>query len=131
MEDLKNTVKETTQKETTQQEKLFTQEDVNRIVGERLARERKGIENEPNPKELELQQREAKLYIREVAQENDLPQDVVGNLEGLDKKTIDIIVKIIAPYIQKSKEPILNPTIRTQGAKGIDDSIRTAMGLKG
>ena len=66
MEDKKNTVQGTNE-----QEKLFTQEDVNRIVGERLARERKGseaAEQEVSPKELELQQREASLYVREVAQ---------------------------------------------------------------
>ena len=127
MEDKKNTVQGTNE-----QEKLFTQEDVNRIVGERLARERKGseaAEQEVSPKELELQQREASLYVREVAQKNDLPQDIVESLEGLDKKTIDIIVKITAPYIQRSKEPILNPTSTTRGIES--DSIRAAMGLKG
>lgn len=47
-------------------EKMFTQEDVNRIVAERLARERaKGQPPEPDQREQELSQREAVLECRD------------------------------------------------------------------
>ena len=107
-------------------EKLFTQAEVDKIIGERLARERK----EPDPKEIELQTRERDLYIRELVADKKLPQDAAETLKGLDKETVDKLIKIISPYLEKAKEPILNPTGPTNDGAGVD-AIREAMGLKG
>lgn len=112
-----------------QGEKLFTQEDVNRIVGERLARAKS--QNEPESKERELQQKENELFIKEIVLEKKLPQDIADTLKGLDKDKINSIIEVISPYIQKTKEPILNPTGKTGGTGGNSDPIRAAMGLKG
>ena len=50
--------------------------------------------------------------------------------ETQDKETIDKCLKIIAPYAQKMKEPILNAVGPTGGSGLRDDAIRRAMGLK-
>lgn len=107
-------------------EKLFTQAEVDKIIGERLARERK----EPDPKELELKAREQDLYIRELIADKKLPEDAAETLKGLDKETVDKFIKILSPYLEKAKEPILNPTGHTNDGTGVD-AIREAMGLKG
>ena len=50
----------------------------------------------------------------------------------MDKVTVDKCIKIIAPYVQKLKEPILNAVGPTNnGASGTEAAqIRAAMGLK-
>lgn len=110
-------------------EKTFTQEDVNRIVSERLARERSN--QQPDARELELQQRENALYMKELVADGKVPQDIADTLKGLDKEKVNSIIEAVAPYIQKTKEPILNPTGVTGGMGGGSDPIRAAMGLKG
>ena len=54
---------EPAQQTATQGEKMFTQDDVNRIVKERLARAK--TVQEPDTRELELEKRENALYLRE------------------------------------------------------------------
>lgn len=116
------------QQENSVQGKTFTQEDVNRIVQERLARVK--ATPEPDERELELQRREADLYLREAIAKNDLPADVYEGLKGIDKETIDKCIKVFAPYILKSTEPILNPVVGPTGGYTGTDPIRRAMGLK-
>lgn len=110
-------------------EKTFTQDDVNRIVSERLARERSS--QQPDARELELQQRENALYMKELVADGKVPQDIADTLKGLDKEKVNSIIEAVAPYIQKTKEPILNPVGVTGGMGGGSDPIRAAMGLKG
>lgn len=111
-------------------ERTFTQEDVNRIVQERLARVK--MPAEPDQRELDLQKRERALYAREAVANAGLDKELADEFAGMDKETIDKCLKIIAPYAQKMKEPILNAVGPTGGkAMGSDASIRAAMGLKG
>lgn len=110
-------------------EKMFTQDDVNRIVSERLARERAG--QQADARELELQQRENGLYMKELVAGGKIPQDIADALKGLDKEKIDSLIGAVAPYIRKAEEPIMNPTGSTRGTGGGCDPIRVAMGLKG
>lgn len=113
--------------------KLFTQEDVNRIVGERLARAKaaEGAES-AKEKEAELAQREHRLYVKEQIASGAMPEGLGELFESLDKDTTDKVMEAIAPYIRKAEEPIMNPTGRIggEGAGGVD-LIRAAMGLKG
>lgn len=111
-----------------QQERLFTQEDVNRIVGERLARVK--APGEPDQRELDLQARENALYIRERVTELGLPKEMIEEFKGMDKATIDKCIKIITPYAQKMKEPFMNPVGAAGGQSAGTDEIRTVMGLK-
>ena len=109
-------------------ERTFTQEDVNRIVQQRLARVK--MPAEPDQRELDLQKRERALYAREAVANAGLDKELADEFAGMDKETIDKCLKIIAPYAQKMKEPILNAVGPTGGSGLRDDAIRRAMGLK-
>ena len=109
------------------EEKTFTQEEVNKIVQERLARVK--TSQGPSEKEIELQQRENDLYIREQIANNGLPNELYDSLKGLDKKAVDKCLSIVSPYTRKASEPVLNPVLPTGGNGGDEDKIRRAMGL--
>ncbi len=109
-----------------QEPKTFTQEEVNRIVQDRLARAK--AVTEPNERELELQQRETAVYVKERVSEMGLPKDLCDSLKELDKETADKCIQIVAPYIKKASEPICNAIGPTTGPAA--DSVRAAMGLK-
>lgn len=134
MADLQNTSTEGTQ----QSEKTFTQEDVNRIVQERLAKERsKGTGNsddEMTKRAAELDQRERKIKAREELSKNGLPDYLVDALnintdEDL-QKSMEAIIKMKGetgerPHIVGTFSPIGNA-----GAVGSpNDPIRKAFGL--
>ncbi len=127
MEENKNELN-TTQQNGGQEPKTFTQEEVNRIVQDRLARAKASAE--PNEKELELQRRETAVYVKERVAELGLPKDLCDSFKGLDKETVDKCIQIIAPFAQKAAEPIHNPVGPTGGGSGGDNAIRRAMGLK-
>lgn len=132
MEDNKTTVTQVNEGQGTSQtnERMFTQDEVNRIVQDRLARVK--VANEPDQRELDLQSRELALYARERIEENGLDKTLADELKGMDKATIDKVIKIIAPMAQRMNEPIRNAVGPTNGkAMGSDASIRAAMGLKG
>ena len=108
--------------------KTFTQEEVNRIVRERLARAKTA--QEPDARELELEKRENALYLREQIAAKELPESLLEEMQGMDKATIDKFLKILAPYTQKASEPIYNAVGATTGrADSESDAIRKAMGL--
>lgn len=132
MEDNKTTVTQANEGQGTPQtnERMFTQDEVNRIVQDRLARVK--VANEPDQRELDLQSRELALYARERIEENGLDKTLADELKGMDKATIDKVIKIIASMAQRMNEPIRNAVGPTNGkAMGSDASIRAAMGLKG
>ena len=109
--------------------KTFTQEEVNRIVQERLARAKTA--QEPDARELELEKRENAIYLREQIATHRLPDTLLEEMQGMDKATIDKCLKILAPYAKKASEPILNAVGPTAGgAQSESDAIRKAMGLK-
>lgn len=113
-----------------QEPKTFTQEEVNRIVQERLARAK--VAAEPSEKELELQQRENDIYIKErvsgMVMPDDMRTELYDSLKGLDKGTVDKCIKIIEPYARKAAEPLMLAVGPTAGDGG--DQVRAAMGLK-
>ena len=109
-------------------EKTFTQDEVNEIISKRLARAKNGTEQEA--REQELQRKENALYIREQTASGKLPKEVADKLNEADRKTVDLVVEILDPYIKKSNEPILNPVRSVMSVDGGgNDPIRAAMGL--
>ena len=59
-----------------QQGKTFTQEQVNAIVGKRLAEQKAALENEFVKKEQELNKREMSIRAKELLAEKGLPKDL-------------------------------------------------------
>ena len=87
-----------------QGEKMFTQDEVNRIVSDRLAREREKL-SQPHEDEREkaLREREQAVAVREnryrcedyLKEKNMLPQDQARFLEALDTSDFDKFQKIV------------------------------------
>lgn len=137
--------------QTSTEGKTFTQEDVNRIVQERLAKEKSnGQTGQTDTREAELDKREADIKAREqryatlsAIREAGLPDELADVIrcdsEDNLKKSLETIKKIIeerTPTEQDKKNaatmaafsftaPMHNNT------SGDSDSIRSAMGLRG
>lgn len=125
-------------------EKTFTQEDVNRIVGERLAKEKAKSSGEADlaKREQELARRELHMSAREMLSEKGLPVQLCEALNCADQKTMEesiaTIEKIFNDYkAEVSKKPLKFKGFQP-GASGMmpdvgkleDLEIRKAMGLR-
>lgn len=73
---------------TGEQEKTFTQEQVNAIVGKRLAEQKQQLESELSKKETELNQRAMSLRAKELLQERGLPKDLGDVLRYEDEESL-------------------------------------------
>ena len=89
-----------------EKEKMFSQDDVNRIVSERLKEERQRV-SEPKPqdaREIELTKRENKLNCRDFLEENKYKVELLDVLDTSDvdkfKKTVKDLSELI-PGIRK------------------------------
>lgn len=122
--------------------KTFTQEDVNRIIQERLAKEKAKSNGEADlaKREQELAQRELRLSARESLTGKGLPTELLDALNCTDKETMEksiaTVEKIFNGYkasaIKQIKfrgfQPGASGDIKP-GAAG-DLEIRKAMGLR-
>lgn len=137
MEDLQNTSTEGAQ--TSTEGKTFTQEDVNRIVQERLAKERSKAagngDDELSKRAAELDMRERKLNAREALKKEGLPDYLVDalnmNTDEDFQKSMEAIKKL------KGESPAIGGVIGAGDLIGKvvkdnsrHDSLRDAFGLK-
>lgn len=132
--------------QTQQQEKLFTQDDVNRIVGERLAR----VKNTPDTsgyaeREQLLNQREMRLTAREKLADAGIPKDLLPLVNLSSEEEMKNSIELIGSYLKSSsvagatqpaqsgyRVSMASAQGSSSGHKGVsDDEIRKAMGLKG
>lgn len=120
-------------------EKTFSQEDVNRIVGERLAKERAKGEAALAEREQQLAQRELLLTAKEKLTENGLPVELVDALNASSPEALEKALSIVKTVMDKHKaeaRPIkisgAKPAESLSRAKNIgDSSLRKAMRLPG
>jgi len=124
-------------------EKTFTQEDVNRIVGERLAKEKAKNSGEADfaKREQELAQRELHMTAKELLSEKGLPVQLFDALNCTDeetmKKSIAAIEKAFNEYKANAAkqvkftgfQPGVSQAMPKAEAAG-DLEIRKAMGLR-
>lgn len=126
-------------------EKTFTQEDVNRIVSERLAKEKAKNSGEADfaKREQELVQRELHMTAKELLSEKGLPVQLFNALNCTDeetmKKSISTIEKVFNDYKSNVQQPVFKgfqPGASTPTPEGMDitkmgynDLLRTAMKL--
>ncbi len=119
-------------------EKTFTQDDVNRIVGERLAKEKNKGEQDSSKKEQELIARENQLLAKEMLIEKGLPKELHEALNCADKETLEKSIGIIESVIKERMKE--NPKATRKGVTpgegnhtsehNVDDAdIRSVMGL--
>ena len=117
--------------------KTFSQDDVNRIVGERLAKEKAKGEAVLAEKEQQLAQRELLLTAREKLTENGLPVELVDALNVSSPEALEKALSIVKTVMDKHKEEAR--PIKIRGAKAAESlsgppsttngSLRKAMGL--
>lgn len=94
--------------------KAFTQDDVNRIVGERLAKERTKLETEFANRESQLRQKELEFTAKEMLKKHDLPESLIPALNGTDEETLQKSIDIVCQaYEEKQNKP---PIPRVLGA---------------
>ena len=134
MEDIQQTT-------TTHEEgKTFTQDEVNRIVSERLNKEKGKInadrEAEYSKREQELNTRELKISAREALSEKNMPSELLDVLNYTSKedmlKSIDILEKVIKTEVEKattSKNDVVLSGFKPNGGHDIskgDQALRAA-----
>lgn len=127
----------------TQQEKTFTQEQVNAIVGKRLAEAKASNEAALNKRETELNQREMQIRAKELLSERGLPKDLANVLRYSDEESLIAAIDVIErtrgfknDEQNENKQPNRRVLIegmhlsRSNYEHDTSDPFRKAMGLK-
>lgn len=127
-----------------QQEKLFTQEEVNRIVGERLSRSRSTAEPAGYAeREQALNQRELQLDARERLAEAGIPKELLPLVNCGSRENMEKSIALLGTYFKpagNAAPPSGGYRIISTGTpsgtgsasrKNGDLEVREAMGLKG
>lgn len=120
-------------------EKLFTQDEVNRIVGERLARVKNNSSgvNDFDRREQELNRRELQIEAREKLAEAGLPKDLLDAVNCNSKEEMEKSIKALTGFFgarkaQSGYRVYTGIASGGNGGTGMNESdIRKAMGLKG
>ena len=120
-------------------EKLFTQDEVNRIVGERLARVKNNSSgvNDFDRREQELNRREMQIEAREKLAEAGLPKDLLDAVNCNSKEEMEKSIKALTGFFgarkaQSGYRVYTGIAPGGNGGTGMNESdIRKAMGLKG
>ena len=126
-----------TQADNKGEQKTFTQDDVNRIVQERLAKDRAKASEEMDRKGRELAQREFRLNSRQKLIDRGYSESLLDALncssEEAFSKALDIIDSLIKERTPDNSEPVQRITSRVVNngntATRQEDSIRKAMNL--
>ena len=118
-------------------EKTFSQEDVNRIVGERLAAEKRKGEAALAEREQELNRRELLLNAKSKMTAMGLPVELLDALNVSSEEAMEKSLNTVKAVIDKIKAE--NPKATISGASpasgvttprgGADSQLRKAMGL--
>lgn len=116
MEENTNQVQEQTAVET--EGKTFSQEDVNRIVGERLAKEKAKNESDWQQREQDLQKRELRMTAKEYLNEKNIPVELLNALNYTDEETLQKSVEIIEKFVEEKKKEV--PPIKFVGVEPVE-----------
>lgn len=119
-------------------ERTFSQDDVNRIVGERLAAEKRKGEAALAEREQQLAQRELLLAAKEKLTSAGLPVDLLDALNVSSPEAMDKAITTVKAVIDKIKAESPGPVTisgaspaqsATAPPRGVDARLREAMGL--
>lgn len=135
MENLTNTSTEGTQTSTdgVQQSKTFTQDDVNRIVQERLAKEKSKGNEELDKRAAELDKRERRMNAVDELRKNGLPDYLV---DALNMETNETFQQSMEAIKKMKGETAVAQEIKIGSIPGIvkkggsSDDLRDAFGLR-
>ena len=119
-----NQTNENTATTPAQEEKTFTQEQVNAIVGERLAKEKTKADAALAEKERELAQRELLLTAKEKIAEKGLPPELLDAINVTSAEALDNSLAVVEAIISQIKtQP---PVISGMKPGGASEGVRTA-----
>lgn len=119
------------------QARTFTQEEVNKMMAERVGRVKAEKEQEYNSKLAELKERELKLQAKEILRDKKMPDSLLEAVNCSDIETFNNSIKIIEDYINGVRnEPVKIHGAFVPGYSGgmedperAGDAIAKAMGL--
>ena len=119
-------------------ERTFTQEEVNRIVGERLARARQTPEDDGlAAREEEIQRRELAIQAQEMLMKKGLPKDLADILHFTDGKSLEDVIGKLEQHIDAINGDRAQRFVPLEGGrlpKGVEppkkDPTRRAFGLE-
>lgn len=119
---------------TQEMEKTFTQDEVNKIVSDRLSRDRAKNAADLAEREQELSSRELAMTAKEKLAENGLPKDLANILKYSDEKTLDAAIdtiKRITPQMPKGLKVLENklPEGTNEPGDAASLAIKKAFGL--
>ena len=146
MEDNNNLDTGTGQENTQTEEKKFTQKEVDSIVEQRLARERKKFTNMidgKDPRETAIEEREKNVLIKElqadakdVFRQKNFPMEALELLNYTDKESCDKSIELLEAVMNAAREKAVfnvlkggTPPERPPQDDG-GDALRSAFGLK-
>lgn len=117
----------------TNEVKTFTQEEVNKLISERVARVKSDKEQEYNTKLAELTQKELNLKAREILSNKGLPDSLLNVVNCPDIDTFSNNIDTLMDYIN-TIEPVRgyvpgNGVPPEIAAGASEDSLRGAFGL--
>lgn len=97
-------------------EKTFTQEQLDRIVQERLAREKENAAAEIEKRERELQRQELTLFAKMTLHEKGLPMELLDAMNISDKdtflKSVELMEKLSISQRNTTHDPLIRDTIK-------------------
>lgn len=116
--------------------RTFTQEEVNRIVSDRLSKEKIKAEAAALLREKEIGRREYAYYTQKTLEEKKLPSYLINAFSGGDKEAFDKGIEVIERAVKEATD--IHIAERMKGAppkassstSTADATIRGAMGLK-
>ena len=122
-------------------EKTFTQEQVNAIVGKRLAEAKASSEAALNKREQELNQREMQIRAKELLAEKGLPKSLAEVLKYDDEESLKAAIDVIEhtrgfknSETNEQNEPprrrIIENILPSGKTDVVGDPLRKAMGLE-
>ena len=120
---------------TLSKERVFTQDDVNRIVSERLTKERNKLSQEYAFKNAELEQRKLDIEIEKELKDNNIPLELKEILKGDDIDTVKKKISIFKDELNRLVDIEVGKKLRgstpkrSTGDVSGDYGIRQAFGL--
>lgn len=115
-------------------EKTFTQEELNRIIGERLSKEKTKLEQSFAQRERELQEQELSFNAKQLMIKEKLPENLLSFLKYEDIESLKESIKTLKDFMSNQVKITREGTGFTAG-KRIDslsesENIRRAMSIK-
>lgn len=116
--------------------KTFSQEDVNKIINERLKKEKEKSQKQFETMEKEFQQKELNLKAKEILTAKNIPHELLDVLKFDDEATLNKAVGVLETSFKTGQSDVrIEGTIAGNSnsnstAKSNDDLIRKAMGIK-